>query len=1826
MKTDRLTRPLLRSLLLAAAVAVAPATMTSCVDDVGLIDRTSPDKISKTLFEGVWLYVQTTVDVPFSSAVSFTGEMNFGESQKIVFDIQEDYLVAHSVVETVHGTEADFKTHKVRKYWDPDNRDQFVEMYLGPPVARWPITGHFDVIRNYNSYNGSQSNEVVENSTDRPWYERDHIRIDWNQQGVRAFFYSLGGGVGSDSYFVGEDKPESPDSVVMDPEGGYFDYVVRTLAWSTGQNRCSTYGLSAYDCAKTEVKVRHSFKRLDHTRDYEPIRYHNNEHQEYFGYFLTERNAYNLDWGSTYEGKISFANRWNLWLDNYTYQRPTNTEGTELEITCFRDLDCNRAVGERCQKTSSWFGNGYCAAPQAKPYKDRTLKPVVYHLNADWHEDYMAEAYLAADNWSEAFKDAVAWALFYEKEGQAKTRGCDTHADCAVDTLRADADVPVQYSAVACHSAAECSGNICAADGFCAAARTCDTNNPCAVGQVCSGGECQVNGTTVVETLKTTTTRGSTVIYFGTREGTEATTIVTHDNFTTSKLQALPANHSYVRFVNADPNGGSLGLSVTGGGVDVQIKGGAFSAGLDYDPQDPATADFMASIAPATGVTFTITQNGAPTAKTISGDIAAQTNYLIVYAGDRPIILGASFPESAYGIRFLHASVGEAPVNFGVEGVRLEETTRTESAGNYQFNRRVDFSYGQATSYVRDAGNMQRATVTSAGSRGDVTCYRADGIGRCVGWGKEITDTDKQWVVDTKKMLPEMFLLCENVYDELAATDQGNITDRKGDARYTLTCAGSECEEAYSRFGYVGHKTLQDTGIYNPCGDPELIPQPAQAKKIGDIRYSYFYWINEPQRSGPLGYGPSAADPDTGEIITATANIYGGAIHTYSQYAGDLLRLVNGDLDTEDVIIGEHIREYMATRGGYDLSDTETFFAALSEGEEAQDGGEAIEQGAMNPERDQAARSQAKGLTEAKHLHAHTADISHLVTAQGVPKRHYQPHQFPELVEYMRNPEKLRADLQQQFPPLPANFYQDRLEKIRGTWIEDLLINDEVMLGAPFVDPEGEMTQDELRAALSPVSWGTKTALRSEEERVRRLSRQNLYMGEFVDDALFGLAKDLKEAGFEGAKLNLEVGRKILQGVLEHEVGHTVGLRHNFSGSTDVFNFFDEYYDIREKDFVLCQEDGWCDDIGGESCPVQGCTQDSDCLTAAQLCINNFCSAPDATNPAVMIGTGVCSRQVGTQACTSNAQCAQVADGAVCAAGLCYTPSLQFVPRPEMTFNEKAERRTEYQYSTVMDYGGRLNSDIHGLGKYDRAAIRFGYTGLIDVYEDTSSLKDRVQEAALRTGSTPATYSFFMNTQFWPNRGTGFWHAFNYLTNYIGVEGNKKRLPVPYEQVRHQQNMVDNDVRESLDYAYLTVPYAMCSDEYRGNMGCYYFDHGIDPGEMAAGARTQLEQYYIFDAFKRERLFFGDYGNPMAYYGRIMDRYLRVLGDVGQYYAMWDNFLFRYSWYDQWKLSPLGGATLSQAAIDSFGYLKDAVSSPAPGCYALAEGEKYYQNTSFYQEPGTPCDLYVPFGVGRFPYTQFSGALGYDAARHPMWFGSFWEKYAALQTLTDSTAYFVDLYVGESLGAGTSLGYNTVFAEEMTNFLGGIVVGDLDFYAGRVASQSAGGQVSGYVGPSVPGRISCRDVSASDLSSCHPSVEPALNNFTLRLYSALLGLAYIPAGYDPQFIDRMAVFVEGEGAHYEHAGAPGVIQRRFNDPIGGKVYVAYTTNYGSFEEDPKVDVGATLVQRGQELADRWAQATGVEKTTLGKQIQDLREILDVLRSLHQSYGHSTLGL
>ena len=141
----------------------ALAASIGCGEKVEDINRVQPHYVKKSSLEGQWYFRQTVVDRPPEFAYYFTGIE--GALEKIRWEVRENALIAYRVHPAVVGLEDD--THI-------EGAD-----YKGSPVAVYPIIKHFDIIRDFNTSTGEQSNVLVENSSLKPWYEREYMRVAW---------------------------------------------------------------------------------------------------------------------------------------------------------------------------------------------------------------------------------------------------------------------------------------------------------------------------------------------------------------------------------------------------------------------------------------------------------------------------------------------------------------------------------------------------------------------------------------------------------------------------------------------------------------------------------------------------------------------------------------------------------------------------------------------------------------------------------------------------------------------------------------------------------------------------------------------------------------------------------------------------------------------------------------------------------------------------------------------------------------------------------------------------------------------------------------------------------------------------------------------------------------------------------------------------------------------------------------------------------------------------------------------------------------------------------------------------------------------------------------------------------------------------------------------------------------------------------------------------------------------------------------------------------------------------------------------------------------
>jgi hypothetical protein len=830
-----------------------------------------------------------------------------------------------------------------------------------------------------------------------------------------------------------------------------------------------------------------------------------------------------------------------------------------------------------------------------------------------------------------------------------------------------------------------------------------------------------------------------------------------------------------------------------------------------------------------------------------------------------------------------------------------------------------------------------------------------------------------------------------------------------------------------------------------------------------------------------------------------------------------------------------------------------------------------------------------------------------------------------------------------------------RLNAVKGSAYEHLLVNEEVRYA----------TRDGQDRPSSPLEWANlQDLMKKEHDRLRFLSDRNYCYAEFNDEGMLGIVRswacigndprprcDVKTFNAldtsldqdnpccidDGEALSQFILERFYAAVVEHEVGHTVGLRHNFAASSDVFNFFDKYYDIREKEPIPCVIDSECEQILGMFCKdgychrnVQtDCTASSDCgFLDGNGRVTNYDHFDCVSNKCVeVVRCGVQGQCPAGHFCNGESrECYRLEGGNLVRAEKEIKGGQevvrQMIPRGPLTPTEAANNRLMFQYSSIMDYGQRWNSDLLGLGKYDTAAIRFGYGLLVDTYQDLTNIHKSIHQYAQGYGQPDVDTSDTYDTSYW-NWGVYFSQLY-FLNNYITADANRtdgarwqNRAAVPYEQLRMEQTMVQNYYRQMLDFSRVMVPYKFSGDEYRGNVGVYTWDTGMDALEIVHNMSIQLKEYYLMDAFKRDRYGFGLRGDPIGYMTRVQTRFMEPMRGTALYYALFGHILKNYGWRAIWANARMMGYGLRRASETGFEILANSLASPAPGSYQLVPGQDMYRNIS-YDMGVTGSEMDVPLGTGKYPYTAFWDGAGYYYWNHALYIGSFWEKMAAIMTLTDSTVYFTTNYVGEQLniGVGTSIGFNTMYPRQLTEIFGGMLAGDVENYAwpangGKVAPKKyfEEGNPDAYVIQPSPYLTPSKEVVTA-------RIEPSIENQTIKMYLMLFGLAYLPASFDPSFLDSFSICMKGSGNCHDLSEKADLVVREFTDPFGGKTYMVWAPKYTLDWYSPNL----SLLDRAQRETDEWNAAEGEAKTRAELKLRETVDTLDMMRSLYEIYN------
>ncbi len=500
-----------KRLLLVGALGLAAGGSVGCASERPPINQVQADALAKSFFVGANLqdaiddpefYFRTTViDVGYGAAQDGLFTSTYAQPiSRIRWEITEDYLNARLSYERIGNT--DGKGNKVDGLSPKQTED-------GQIVASFKISSHFDIKRAYNPSTGEEQNLIQENTTDRPWYQREYFRVDWSQNLMTDGYdfdtlsmMGLFGGIEYEPLAYTVLDPADPNAPHFDADAGYFDVTNKAFAKPALLDLSSLgWGINTFpacmlpgefaggtqpygNCNPVEITLRMSFKRVMDT-DYQPVDYDGYRFQA-FGVFTTDRLNYDRNYGIV-DGKwYRFASRYNIWERSHFYGK--DPQGMTDPIACAtqqstelganggpyadpnRDADFNGTADE-CEAAGAGSQCDVFKQKCTLPYEKRKAVTIPWYINGTGIDpttglsaqdlanaspadvqaaEQKAEDLFEATNWAvQEWDVAMKTAIQSAKYGECVSTKAAHCADLASSVPGANCNQPVP---AACHS------------------------------------------------------------------------------------------------------------------------------------------------------------------------------------------------------------------------------------------------------------------------------------------------------------------------------------------------------------------------------------------------------------------------------------------------------------------------------------------------------------------------------------------------------------------------------------------------------------------------------------------------------------------------------------------------------------------------------------------------------------------------------------------------------------------------------------------------------------------------------------------------------------------------------------------------------------------------------------------------------------------------------------------------------------------------------------------------------------------------------------------------------------------------------------------------------------------------------------------------------------------------------------------------------------------------------------------------------------------------------------------------------------------------------
>lgn len=390
------------------SLAGAAALAVGCAAERDPINRVQPNALPKSFFVGESIedpsddpeFRLKSFDIDASRQQSAYSVGEFSGVERIRWEITENMLLARRSYQELEG--ADLRGVPKEQWIQKAGEKAFVKNPNGTVVAAYRITSHFDVRRQYNPSTGEEGNIVEENASDRPWNQREFIRVDWSQnlaQSTRDTTALYGYAKLTPVEYAVTD-PTSEDAPHLELESGYFDVTNKfqveqedvELSWGSIK-RCQidafVTGSGSYDCSPQETTMRLSFSRIEPSKeDFESF-------EDDFAWndvvgnwssagsgadrsLGTSRQAWDPAYGMTDAQTKRLKSIHEIWTKSHQ------------DATCASNDDADKnGTADACENATTGYAGhsgsqcdllaGRCTIP----VRDREVKTIAYHLNKE---------------------------------------------------------------------------------------------------------------------------------------------------------------------------------------------------------------------------------------------------------------------------------------------------------------------------------------------------------------------------------------------------------------------------------------------------------------------------------------------------------------------------------------------------------------------------------------------------------------------------------------------------------------------------------------------------------------------------------------------------------------------------------------------------------------------------------------------------------------------------------------------------------------------------------------------------------------------------------------------------------------------------------------------------------------------------------------------------------------------------------------------------------------------------------------------------------------------------------------------------------------------------------------------------------------------------------------------------------------------------------------------------------------------------------------------------------------------------------------------------